>query len=62
MRKSMLGLFIFLMGVQISCTTQRNTQLSGEDNLKVQQEILQLSKDKWQWMSDKDVAKIRTAL
>lgn len=33
-------------------------QISFAQSSKVEQTILQISKDKWQWMSDKDVAKL----
>jgi hypothetical protein len=47
MRKFILGLFSLLLCAQWSLA-----QDSAE------QEIIQLSKDKWQWMADKDVDKL----
>lgn len=35
-----------------------STQLSLAQNSKIEQEILNLSKEKWQWMADKDVDKL----
>ena len=45
MKASILGLFIIIMGVQ----------LSFAQNSAVEQEIINISKLKWQWMSDKKV-------
>lgn len=45
MKTSLLGLFIILMSVQVSLA----------QNSAAEQEIIKLSKDKWQWMSDKNV-------
>lgn len=45
MKASLLGLFIIMMIVQVSLA----------QNSVVEQEIIKLSKDKWQWMSDKNV-------
>nr|WP_288808847.1 nuclear transport factor 2 family protein [uncultured Sphingobacterium sp.] len=44
MKKLMLGLFLVLSGIQISVAQ------SATDT-----EIIKLSKDKWQWMADKNV-------
>ncbi len=35
-----------------------SAQLSFAQNSKTEQEIIQLSKDKWQWMADKNVDKL----
>lgn len=45
MKTTMLGLFIVIMGTQWSFAQDSDTE----------QEIIQLSKDKWQWMADKNV-------
>jgi hypothetical protein len=45
MKKSILGLFIVIMSVQWSFA----------QNSADEQEIINLSKNKWQWMSDKNV-------
>lgn len=45
MKKIILGLFIIIMGTQLTFS-QSNPQ---------EQEIIKLSKDKWQWMADKNV-------
>lgn len=53
MKASILGLCIFSMGILSSFaqTTQANSS-------PAEQEIISLSKDKWQWMSDKNVDKL----
>ena len=48
MKRSILGLFLLLMGAQWSFA----------QNSAVQQELIELSKQKWQWMADKNVDKL----
>ena len=48
MKTSILGLFLILMGAQWSFA----------QNSAVQQELIELSKQKWQWMADKNVDKL----
>ena len=48
MKKSLLGLCFLIMSVQGSYAQQANATPSAAE-----QEILNLSKQKWQWMSDK---------
>lgn len=50
MKTLLLGLCFSLMGAQIAVAQ------SGSTN--AEQEVVKLSKDKWQWMSDKDVDKL----
>lgn len=50
MKKSLVGLFLMIM-----CA-----QLSFAQNLTTEQEIINLSKEKWQWMADKNVEKLST--
>ncbi|WP_372652001.1 nuclear transport factor 2 family protein [Draconibacterium sp.] len=45
MKTKIIGLFVLLLCVQWSFA----------QNTDMEQEIIQLSKDKWQWMSDKNV-------
>jgi hypothetical protein len=52
MKRIISLLSISLMFVQFSFA-QSNTELS-----KTEQELIQLSKDKWQWMADKGVEKL----
>jgi hypothetical protein len=48
MKASLLGLFIIMMTVQVLLA----------QNSAVEQEIIKLSADKWQWMSDKNVEEL----
>ncbi|HOY06394.1 MAG TPA: nuclear transport factor 2 family protein [Saprospiraceae bacterium] len=51
MKVSILGLCFFVMNMQWSYA-QQNTTTPAE------QKIIQISKEKWQWMADKDVDKL----
>jgi len=48
MRTTIFGLFIMLV----------STQWGLAQNSAAEQEVIQLSKEKWQWMADKDVDKL----
>lgn len=48
MKISIIGLFIIIT----------SAQLSFAQNSKTEQEIINLSKEKWQWMADKNVDKL----
>lgn len=48
MKTSILGLFLIIMGAQWSFA----------QNSSVEEEIINLSKEKWQWMSDKNADKL----
>lgn len=48
MKASMFGLFILVLSVQFATAQQKS----------VQDELLELSKNKWQWMADKNVDKL----
>ncbi len=50
MKKLLFGLFLITLSVQGSFAQNSTTE----------QEVTQLSKDKWQWMADKDVDKLAT--
>lgn len=50
MKKSIIGLFLIIM----------STQWSFAQNSDIEQEILHLSKEKWQWMADKNVDTLAT--
>ena len=57
MKVSILGLCFLLMGVQSSYAQQPPTETIKTDtsNTPAQQEIINLSKKKWDWMADKNV-------
>lgn len=48
MKISIIGLFLILIGAQISFAQEVSTE----------QEVINLSKQKWQWMADKDVEQL----
>jgi len=50
MKASILGLFLIIISAQGAFA----------QNTKAEQEIINLSKEKWQWMSDKNVDKLAT--
>ncbi len=50
-----LGLCLLLLSVQLSNAQQNNTSTTTRSNTTAEKEIIDLSKKKWQWMSDKNV-------
>jgi len=58
MKAKIFGLFIFIMGMQSSHA--QNTNASTVSNTPEQQEVINLSKQKWQWMADKNVDSLNT--
>src|SRR6187200_2586185 len=50
MKKLIIGLFLIIM----------SAQSSFPQNAGVEQEVINLSKEKWQWMADKNVDKLAT--
>ena len=57
MKANILGLFLFILSVQSSYAQQPPTESikTSTNNTPEQQEVINLSKQKWQWMSDKNV-------
>ncbi len=55
MKLSFVGLFLLIMSVQASYAQQNNTNTSTMSNTPEGQEIINLSKQKWLWMADKNV-------
>lgn len=54
MKASLLGLCLFVMSKQCSCA-QANPNTVPKSNTPEEQQILNLSKQKWVWMADKNV-------
>lgn len=53
------GFFFLVMILLMSCASQKN--ISGTNpGISSEQEIIELSKQKWQWMADKNVDKLAT--
>ena len=57
MKISFLGLCIFVLGMQWSYA-QPNTSTPAAAPTPTEQKLIQLSKEKWQWMADKNVDKL----
>jgi len=57
MKAKILGLFLLIMSVQSSHAQQPPTETikTSTNNTPEQQEVINLSKQKWQWMADKNV-------
>ena len=58
MKALILGLFLLLAGVQSSSAQSTPDSTSKRNYTKAEQEIINLSKEKWQWMADKNVDKL----
>lgn len=59
MKKALLGLILCLATRQLSHAQASLPSSATTSPTKSEQEILQLSKDKWQWMADKNVDKLK---
>ncbi len=57
---SILGLCLLLMNVQASLAQANKASASTTSSTKEQQELIKLSKDKWQWMADKKADTLAT--
>jgi len=55
MKSAIFGFFLMIICVQWSYAQPRETITTSTNNTPEQQEIINLSKQKWQWMSDKNV-------
>ena len=58
MKALILGLFLLIAGVQSSNAQSTPDSTSKRNYTKAEQEIINLSKTKWQWMADKNVDKL----
>ena len=58
MKALILGLFLLLAGVQRASAQSKQDSTSPRTYTKAEQEIINLSKTKWQWMADKNVDKL----
>lgn len=56
--KNLLFIISVLITSLVSCSPQSN--IGSTNNSNEEQKIIQLSKDKWQWMSDKNVDKLES--
>ena len=55
MKVSILALFVLVMNVQSSGAQERDVDPSTMSSTSAEQEIIDLSKDKWRWMSERKV-------
>jgi Domain of unknown function (DUF4440) len=55
MKASILGLILVIMSVQLSQAQPHESITTSTNNTPEQQEIINLSKQKWNWMADKNV-------
>lgn len=57
MKAKIIGLFLLIMSVQSSFAQQPPTETirTATNNTPEQQEVINISKQKWQWMADKNV-------
>lgn len=58
MKALILGVFLLLAGVQWTGAQSTSNRTSKRNYEKAEQEIINLSKTKWQWMADKNVDKL----
>ena len=56
MKKLLLFMTLFLT-VAMACSSQKNIS-SATNSINLEQEIVKLSRDKWQWMADKNVDRL----
>ncbi len=55
MKWSLLGLCLFTLTVQSACAPQTNAGAAAPNPANAEQEVLQLSRQKWLWMADRNV-------
>jgi hypothetical protein len=60
MKKAILGLFVCLASLQVAYAQASLPNSTTTSPTKSEQELLQLSKDKWRWMADKKVDSLGT--
>jgi hypothetical protein len=58
--KNPTAMFALLLAVLFSFCAVSNAQTPIQETTKQEQELLKLSKDKWQWMADKKVDALET--
>ncbi|WPU95258.1 nuclear transport factor 2 family protein [Mucilaginibacter sabulilitoris] len=55
MKKAIIGIFLFIVSVQLLHAQAKLPNSTTTSTTKEEQEILDQSKTKWQWMADKNV-------
>jgi hypothetical protein len=54
MKTTIFGLFLIIISAQLSSGQEGGLNPSGRTFTAAEQEVINLSKDKWQWMADKN--------
>jgi hypothetical protein len=58
MKTSIIGLFLMVISVQLFFGQEPGLNPTGRTFTAAEQEVINLSKDKWQWMADKNADKL----
>jgi hypothetical protein len=58
MKTTILGLFLIIVGTQFSFGQVRGLNPTNRAFTAAEQEVINLSKEKWHWMADKNVDKL----
>ena len=58
MKKSIIGLLFMIISAQMSFGQEHGLNPTNRTFTAAEQEVINLSKDKWQWMADKNVDKL----
>ncbi|MCX2740113.1 nuclear transport factor 2 family protein [Pontibacter anaerobius] len=58
MKTSILTLCILLMGIQGTFAQDNKASVATTSRTNAEEQVINLSKDKWQWMADKNVDKL----
>ena len=58
MKKSIFGLLLIIISAQLSLGQERGLNPAGRIFTAEEQELINLSKEKWQWMADKNADKL----
>jgi hypothetical protein len=58
MNRSITGLLLIILSAQLSLAQTKKANASTTSSADAEQEIINLSKEKWQWMADKNVDKL----
>ena len=58
MKTSIIALFLMIISVQLSLGQERGLNPTNKTFTAAEQEVINLSKDKWQWMADKNADKL----
>jgi hypothetical protein len=58
MKTSIIGLFLIIISSQLSFGQERGLNPTNRTFTAAEQEVINLSKDKWQWMANKNADKL----